>query len=95
MYKRQDRAPVHLHLRKHLLQLALLRWSHIRKLIYVDKAIMSERHLRVKLIGKVDVVEEILSQMIRQQAIGKGTLAATLLADKHRDVYKRQKLRSP
>ena len=37
---------------------------------------MSERHLGIKLIGKVDVVEEILSQMIRQQAIGKGTLAA-------------------
>ena len=35
--------------------------------IYVDKEIMSERHLGVKLIGKVDVVEEILSQMIRQR----------------------------
>lgn len=83
----EDRAPIHLHLRKHLLQLALLRWSHIRKLIYVDKEIMSERHLGVKLIGKVDVVEEILAQMIRQQAIGKGTLAATLLADKHRSGF--------
>ena len=83
----EDRAPVHLHLRKHLLQFALLRWSHIRKLIYVDIEIMSERHLGIKLIGKVDVVEEILSQMIRQQAIGEGTLAATLLADKHRSGF--------
>ena len=48
---------------------------------------MSERHLGIKLIGKVDVVEEILAQMIRQQTIGKGTLAATLLADKHRSGF--------
>ena len=48
---------------------------------------MSERHLGVKLIGKVDVVEEILSQIVRKQAISKGTLAATLFADKHRSGF--------
>ena len=48
---------------------------------------MSERHLGVKLIGKVDVVEEILSQIVRKQTIGKGTLATTLFADKHRSGF--------
>ena len=42
---------------------------------------MGERHLRVKLIAKIDMVEEVASQLLWQETIGEGALATTLLPD--------------
>lgn len=57
----KDRATIHLHLGECLLQLSLLRRSHVSQLIYVDKEVMGERHLRVKLIAKIDMIESSIS----------------------------------
>ena len=80
----KDRATIYLHLGEGLLQLALLRRSHVSQLIYIDKEIMGERHLRVKLIAKIDMIEEVASQLLWQETIGKGTLATTLLTNENR-----------
>ena len=74
----EDRTSVHLYLGEGLFQLALLVRSHVGKLVYIDIEVVSERHLCIKLIAEVDVVEEILAQVLRQETIGKGTLSATL-----------------
>ena len=80
----KDGTTVHLHLGEYLLELTLLGWSHVGKLIYVDIEVVGEGHLGIKLVGEVDVVEEILTQMLWQEAVGKGALAAPLLTDVHR-----------
>ena len=67
-----------------MLELALLRSSHVGELVDIDKEIVGECHLGIKLIAKVDVVEEILAKFLRQQANGKGTLSAPLLTDEDR-----------
>ena len=80
----EDRATIHLYLRKRLLQLALLGNGNVGKLINVHQKIMGERHFRIKLVAEVDVVEEILAKFLGQQSDGEGTFSATLLSDKHR-----------
>ena len=80
----EDGTAVHLHLGECLLQLSLLVRSHVGELIYVDIEVVGESHLAVKLVGEVDVVEEVLAQMLRQEAVGKSTLATPLLTDEHR-----------
>ena len=58
----EDRATVHLHLGEGLLELALLRRSHVSQLVDVDEEVVGKCHVRVELVGKVDVVEEVLAQ---------------------------------
>ena len=79
----ENGSSVHLHLRQSLLELALLRHTHIGKLVDVDEKVVGESHLAVKLVAEVDVVEIVASQSLRQQSEGKRALAATLLSDEH------------
>lgn len=80
----EDGATVNLHLRQCLLELALLRGSHIGKLVDVDEQIMGERHVAVELVAEVDVVHEVHAEMRRQESDGEGALATSLLTDEHR-----------
>ena len=45
---------------------------------------MGERHLGIKLVVEVDVVEEVLAEFLWQQSVGEGTFSASLLSDEYR-----------
>ena len=79
----EDRTAINLNLRERLLQLALLSRSHVGKLVNVDKQVVGERHLAVKLIAKIDVIHEVAAQMFWQQADSKRALAASLLTNQY------------
>ena len=61
-------------------QLALLTSFLVGKLIDIDNQVVSQCHLLVKLVGKVDVVEEIHPELGWQKPVGESGLSAPLTA---------------
>ena len=57
------------------------------ELIEIHDEVVSERHLLVELVAKVQMVKIILSQLQRQQAAHKGGLSASLIAYKRRHTF--------
>ena len=66
-----------------MLQLALLAAFHVGKLIDVHQQVVRQCHIGIKLVGKVDVIQIIGSQLRGQQAHGESCLATTLSANQY------------
>ena len=67
-----------------VVEVGVVGWWDIGKLMYVEKEIMSEGDVGVKVIGKVDVVEEIVWEMMGEEGIGKGSVGGRVVGDKER-----------
>ena len=78
------RASIHLADRQRLLQRCLLGRADGFQLVEVDQEIVRQSHLLIKLVRQIQMVEVILTQMLRQQTTHEGGLSATLTSDERR-----------
>ena len=77
----EDRTTVHLTNRQCLLQRSLLRRTDGLEFVEVDEEVVGQRHLLVELVREVQMAEEVLSQMGRQEATHEDGLSTALLTN--------------
>ena len=82
-----DGSSIYLAFRKRLLQRGMLTGADSLQLIQTYQQIVGQRHLLVKLVRQVQVVQEILAQMLGQQSFKEGGLAAALISNERRHYF--------